>query len=431
MMLDEAVTGGNKYAEIPMDDLKAFVNDFPALLWRIEITRSRIEFLNDYSIDKLGDDTRLFLKNIKFRNKILLDEDAHLLEGFMESVKEGVTASTVFRVHNREGGVVWLKLTGATNSRDPRYYYGYLLDVTDTVRVIRSIVDKDVELQIMIEDSDTPVLLVDVDDGSVLKANGKMADLFGRSCKELEKGVFCDLLTRSMNKVALRMCEEVPFSRKWIGKLEYLTAKGVVVAETVVRYVVYDGRKFLRVALLNPELVQQAVDTVGLSEPGSDFFLAKAMEGVDDIGEIMHLALESHMIDGKYDGIMFSDIQKRRNKVVVYGAGEPFETMPQGEVFSYKGTIAEDIERYGLDHLVVDDTQDSIKPIDWALFIPRGIRSYFAKPYYVRGALRTVLIICSTEPSRFSGRGEGAFDSLFEPMANAAKAWRRQKRQGG
>ncbi len=430
MMLDEAVTGGKKYADIPIDDLKAFVNDFPALLWRIEITRSRIEFLNDYSIDKLGDDTRLFLKNVKFRSKILLEEDAHLLDGFMEAVKEGATASTVFRVHNRAGGVVWLKLTGATNSRDPRYYYGYLLDVSDTVRVIRSIVDKDVELQIMIEDCDTPVMLVNVDDGSVLKVNAKLVELFGGSSKNLESRKFCELLTKSMGKAARRMREEVPFSRKWTGKLEYLTSKGVVVAETIVRYVVQGDRRFLRVALLGPELLQQTADVDGISEPGEGFSLSKAIQGIGDIGEIMRSALESNMIDGKYDGIMFSDIQMRKNKVVVYGAGDPFDTMPQGEVFSYKGTIAEDIERYGLDHLVVDDTQDSIKPIDWALFIPRGIRSYFAKPYYVRGALRTVLIICSTEPARFSGKPADGFDPLFDPLAEAAKTWRRRKRLG-
>ena len=72
-----------------MDDLKSFVNDFPALLWRIEITRSRIEFLNDHGLDSLGDDARLFLKNLEFRRRILLPEDAHLLDGFMEAVKEG------------------------------------------------------------------------------------------------------------------------------------------------------------------------------------------------------------------------------------------------------------------------------------------------------------------------------------------------------
>ena len=75
--------------------------------------------------------------------------------------------------------------------------------------------------------------------------------------------------------------------------------------------------------------------------------------------------------------------------------------MTQGEKFSYRGTIAEDIARFNLDHLVVDETMDSIKPIDWALFIPHGIHSYYAKPFYMDGELQTVLILCSTEPERF------------------------------
>jgi len=430
MMRDDIVAGSNKYTDLPIDDFKAFINDFPALLWRIEITRSRIEFLNEYSIGKLGDDAQLFLKNTDFRNQILLAEDAHLLDGFMEAVKEGKTASTVFRVHDRTGSKVWLKLTGATNSRNPKYYYGYLLDVSDTVRVIRSIVDKDLELQIMIENASTPTLLANAEDGSVLKVNEKMSKLFGRTQDTMERGKLCDLLPSSMSKMVRHMREEVPFSREWTGKLDYCTERGMVTAKTEVHYVVHGDRKLLRVALLNPEIIQKAAKTNGGTECNNDFSLQKAIEGVESMDDIMHTALESPMIDGKYDGVMFSDVQIRKNKVVVFGAGEPFAIIPKGETFSYKGTIAEDIERYGLDYLVVDDTQDSIKPIDWALFIPRGIRSYFAKPYYVRGVLRTVLIVCSTEPGRFSGKPATAFDAFFTPLADAAKAWRRRKRQG-
>jgi hypothetical protein len=69
--------------------------------------------------------------------------------------------------------------------------------------------------------------------------------------------------------------------------------------------------------------------------------------------------------------------------------------MEPGEMYSYEGTIAQDIERFKLDYLIVDDTLDSIKAIDWALFIPKGIRSYFARPFYGRGALRAVMILCS------------------------------------
>ena len=284
-------------------------------------------------------------------------------------------------MRGRNDEVVWLKLTGATNSRDPRYYYGYLLDVADTVRVIKSIVDNDAHLQVMITEADSPALLLDADNGRVIAANSLAEKLFGRSSSEMEQGKLCDLLTKSMTRVAKRMREDVPFSRKWVGKLDYCTPQGRVTAETVVRYVVHDQRKLLRLLLLQPKLAEPIARRNGLLRKNARAAVEQAIEGVDDMAEIMRAALRSPMIDGKYDGVMFSDVQERTNKVVVFGAGDPFDEMPQGETFSYKGTIAEDIARYGLDHLIVDDTQDSIKPIDWALFLPHGIRSYFAKPY--------------------------------------------------
>ncbi|MBI9080356.1 MAG: hypothetical protein JEY79_11530 [Pseudodesulfovibrio sp.] len=430
MMRDEIVAGNNIDINIPIDDFKAFINDFPALLWRIEITRSRIEFLNNHSIGKLGSDAQLFLKNTDFRNKILLSEDAHLLDGFMEAVKEGKTASTVFRVHDRTGSKVWLKLTGATNSCNPKYYYGYLLDVSDTVRVIRSIVDNDMELQTMLEKNSFPALLANAENGSILKVNEKMSSLFGRTPKAMERNKLSELMPRSMNKMIQHIRAEVPFSREWAGKLDYCAERGMITAQTEVQYMMHGDLKLLLIELLNPEIIQKNTNKNNGIDCSKDFSLQKAIEGVESMDDIMHKALESPMIDGKYDGVMFSDVQIRKNKVVVFGAGEPFAIIPKGETFSYKGTIAEDIERYELDHLVVDDTQDSIKPIDWALFIPRGIRSYFAKPYYVRGVLRTVLIVCSTEPGRFSGKEATAFDTFFSPLADAAKTWRRRKRQG-
>ncbi|MUM78859.1 hypothetical protein GKC30_14585 [Pseudodesulfovibrio sp. F-1] len=86
-------------SNIPIKDLRSFVDDFPALLWRIEIARSRIEFLNDHPLPPLGDSARLLLKNKAFRKQMLLPEDAHLLDAFLDAVSQGKTMATVFRVH--------------------------------------------------------------------------------------------------------------------------------------------------------------------------------------------------------------------------------------------------------------------------------------------------------------------------------------------
>lgn len=124
----------------------------------------------------------------------------------------------------------------------------------------------------------------------------------------------------------------------------------------------------MRISFNNSEL-SKPYDTER-SENDKRFSLDKALEGRNDVAEIMDTALQSPMISDRYDGIMFSDVQVRRNKVIVYGADIPFKSMPQGETFPYKGTIAEDVVRYELDHLVVDDTQDSIKPIDCPFLSP-------------------------------------------------------------
>ena len=109
-----------------------------------------------------------------------------------------------------------------------------------------------------------------------------------------------------------------------------------------------------------------------------------------NLASILGQALEHPNINKCCNAIMLSDVHPRTNKVFVTGAGTPLADMPPCEEFSYRGTIAEDIDRFNLDHLIVDETMDSIKPIDWALFIPRGIRSYFAKPFYEGKTLRTV-----------------------------------------
>ena len=92
---------------------------------------------------------------------------------------------------------------------------------------------------------------------------------------------------------------------------------------------------------------------------------------------------------------------------------------------SLSNSLAENIDRYGLDHLIMEDTFSSIKAIDWALFIPHGIRSYFAKPFYERKTMRSVLIICSTERNRFSESAIHRYALLNAPFLKGLKNWRR------
>lgn len=304
-------------ANISDQELLCFVDDFQALLWRVEIPRSRIEILNEFVIEGLGEDTSLFMKNISFRDELLLPGEKGRVDAFFDKMKERKSASTVFRVINKSGVLMWLKLIGTRSSCDPNYYHGTLSDVTDTAAVVTRIAEE-----------------------------------------ELVEGA----------QVVLK--EDKP---------------AAVVVPTGTQY------------------------EINISESLTAMY------------EQLHK--QEHI-----DGLLFSDVQTRKNKVSVYYSGKVFEGAVQGEIYPYKGTIAQDIERYNLNYLIVDDTLDSIKPIDWALFVPRGIRSYYAKPYYVRGVLRSVVIVCSKKTARFKDKLIDSYDDILEPFMKVARPWRRQDR---
>ena len=128
---------------------------------------------------------------------------------------------------------------------------------------------------------------------------------------------------------------------------------------------------------------------------------------------------------GELDGLLFSDIQSHKGQVVVYGAGPAFRELRWGAEHAYEGTIAQDIERFGLRSLTVEDTLDSIKSIDWVLFAPHGIRSYFAKPFYTEQGLHAILILASLRPGSFGADAETRFASLMGPFERLIGAWRK------
>ena len=89
-----------------------------------------------------------------------------------------------------------------------------------------------------------------------------------------------------------------------------------------------------------------------------------------------------------------------------------------------KAPSRENIDRFKLDHLIVENTFASIKAIDWALFIPHGIRSYFAKPFYERRTIRSVLILCSEQNNHFSTAHLEEYSLYYMPFQKALKNWR-------
>jgi hypothetical protein len=139
-------------------------------------------------------------------------------------------------------------------------------------------------------------------------------------------------------------------------------------------------------------------------------------------------ALIEHQPPGKItDSVLYSHISSSRDIVIVWGVGEPFRNLGEGARFPYEGTIAENIDTYHLPYLIVENTLESIKPIDWALFIPSGVQSYLAVPFYEEGILKTVLIFCSRKAHAFQESHYRLYTCLYESFAEFLPEWRNRK----
>jgi hypothetical protein len=411
-----------------VEDILSFMNDFPALLWRIEIARSRIEFLNNNYVISHGVDGKLLLKNIRYRNEVVVPDDAYLLNVFMDSVKKGKTSAVVFRVRCPDDQTAWIKITGATNTWDPRYYYGFLLNVTDTVEQIKALLNTDVNIQSLVDETETAAVVLDCPSHKVLCCNVAACTLFEMNRDELVGRHLFDLCRESVKTAVEHMLEQVVVAHKWQGKLDFYQSgkRSYFTSETAARHMSCGGRRLLRLKFVNPKIGRGRSRT---SRPVHDDSgrqrLVRDLSNVHaDINAILRVALDSEFMSERHDAIMFSDVHVRRNQVFVYCASNRPMELQQGQKFPYVGTIAEDINRYGLSHLAVDDTEESIKPIDWALFVPQGIRSYFARPFFSRGVLRTVLVICSHRPHSFAGAAAQDFDDMLDPVNDAVRMWR-------
>lgn len=421
--------------ELSREDLLAYVASFPALLWRIEIARSRIEFLSHRQLPVLADRSSLFMKSPAFRKSLILPEDLRYVETFMNAIRRGEDAEAIVRVPDASGEVLWLKLAGWMNAADQRYYVGYLMDVSTRANEIKCIIEREADLMLMLELSESPVALFDLATGKILAQNEAACKLFLYSAEEFRKLSLPELYHQGMTLMFQKLRREIAQLKVWEGRALFRRKdhRGFA-ADARVRLLDYRGQTLLRVSwtkveeeLQDPLAVQRAAGREAAERLGRE--LETQLAGQSDMERILHIYLKTQLPGLRYDSVLFSDIHGKKNRVFVYFAGECFRGMPQGEMFPYEGTIAQDIERFQLDSLMVDDTLESIKAIDWALFIPRGVRSYYAKPFFERGVLRSVLVLCSLRPGQFPGEPLPEYEAIFAPFRRAVQSWRAAQRR--
>ena len=417
------------------EELIDFINAFPALLWRIDLVKNKIEYLNAYRIEGLGANSGLLLQNSELRREVVVEEDIYLIEEFMQSVRKAETAATLFRLKSDGGPARWIKLTGVSNPRTPRYYIGYMLEATQTAHIVQAISESDAELEAMIELTETPALLIDPLEKTITAHNAAARDTFQYKPVEFNGLGFSEIYDPDSDRLVQRIYEELTFTRKWEGRLVFRRKnRSVFSGDVTMRRLFLKGRRLYRVSIHGIHVNEQGVNgSSNLSQeatPAQEALrlqsqrLIKKISPVKNITHALQIMLDDQWGENRFDAIIFSDIYAKKNRVVVYTAGGPFKSLPQGDTYAYEGTIAENIDRFKLDYLIVENTFASIKAIDWALFIPHGIRSYFAKPFYERRVIRSVLILCSEHNNYFSAAHLDTYALYDAPFLKALKNWR-------
>ena len=383
---------------VKQETAAAWASHFPGIIWTIDVPRSRLEIIKNWRHPDLGENTALLLKNAPFRYKNILAEDHLQLIEFWEAMAAGIPASALFRLSAKPRN--WLFLQGWPDDEVNWFYHGTLQQAPEYILPEGDGADGE-HWPLCRSVAKYPVLLVDPASGTVVARNQEALALLGsdpaKTCLPFES-----LVPRGAAATVRLALETAIAEGVWGGALTLKLPSGLMVnSEMRLTAAPAGNRRLVRLSFLNIAGQKRPAGDRRRPVPGSPAdALVRAVSRASSLREALNLMLASHEPHA-FDGIIYSDIHADKGHVTVYGAGKPCADM-WNQTFAYEGTIAQNIERHGLNYLVVNDTLDSIKSIDWVLFVPRGIRSYFARPFYRQNRLRAVLILCSVHPGAFS-----------------------------
>ncbi|MDJ0932885.1 hypothetical protein [Breoghania sp.] len=370
----------------------------PAVIWRADLVENKIDFLNNHVIWGLDDDVGQLLQDPTVAEKMLAADDHSVFERFQKRLHQNQPVSEVLRARGRDGVMRWLYILGSPDPERSFCYVGLLADCTSLANAILRR-GSHAGLAEHLELFSNPVFMVHVGTGEVVATNGATRRRFGIDLRSRQI-LLDDLLGDNAEAYLRDIYEQLLFDLSWNGLLEIRTATGDTLACTArVRAYDRDGRHLLWFSL-----------TPRVHAPPEDMFRRPALPkdcerrlaAATSLDDLLNVIVDYQPEPGRVDAALMSQIFISRGQVVVTGVGEPFNDLHENHTHSYAGSIAENIVLYNLDHLIVSDTSKNIKPIDWALFIPRGIRSYFAVPFFYKQVLRDVVILCSTAPSAFA-----------------------------
>ena len=404
-----------------MQSVPATLNKMKMLFWRLDLSKRSFINLNECSVEVLGLENYRFFKDRAYRERLVFPDDRVLVDRAMTSFKERVPVRAVFRVQC-DNTIYWFKLTGWPTS-DYRYYEGAVEEITEHIIWLKNIFDQQDQRLLHVAEENYPVALFSAQGQKLLDANNLFQRLLGI---DLSSGVKyrLDALIEGDLKLP-QIIENLLVDRRVVLEL-FLPAGNAARLKALCQfeYFIHDGQGYIRLAVIEP--VNQStgaspkIEKTVIKQKVSQ--LCAALAQCDSIDSMLECIYQEQGLFPAMDVVMFSDIYARKNKVFVYSKGYMQDPLEPGSQFPYTGTIAENIEKENLEYLIVDDTQSSIKAIDWMLFVPKGLSSYVAKALYVRGAMRTVLILCSKNKNAFS-------ENQIPDVTAIAKAFHQQLKQ--
>jgi len=399
--------------------LTGALEGIPALFWRLDIVKNEIVFLNDHAVVGLTESIPLVLKDLRHARQVVLEQDMDRFFCCLNKIRKQQAASALVRIKNDEGFFRWIVILSMPDPESLSGTIGLLADCTDLMdTALTSGWGSNLAEKIAL--IDLPVVLARFTDQRIVMANPAAQAAFGCDLARESGLVLEDFLAAGSLEQLPMVIENLIFTGHWNGPLTVLDGQGeLVFCECRIRAYAREGENLLWLVLTPQETAGEEGDG-GSGEPGQPApEVVAAFAAATDVRSLLRVLLANQPGAGLADAVMLSRIFITANRVEVTGQGAVFLQTPEGDTYPYEGSIAENIVRFDLDHILVEDTSRSIKPIDWVLFIPRGIRSYYAKPFFKDGILQNVLIFCSTETKRFSSCNIRPYQSLFAAFESA------------
>ncbi len=409
-----------KFIDIEKTDL--FSDNNIGILFQFNLETRNFVFLNGDHIEGINGSVEDLLKSLIRAQEVVVKEDFFKFKIFIEALRNGNEATVIFRVWNSNGLKNWLKASGLPMVSSENVYYGYIRNITNDVDLINGMLEKDLETQVMIQHEEYPVILVDMKNRSIISCNSSAYRLFEYSFREFNDLKFQDIFQPDQNPTFTQIYETCLIDGKWDGDI-LLVKRGNRQFEGTINI----SQLFLR----DKSLMKISIYGIGRSIIGAEeeFFADKEgfklnllakMKKKNSINEILDVMLKNQYNSFIFDAVIYIDLRKKKGKRNLFASGDVINQNQLGIPYDYTG-LTKEILGNKLDFFIIKDTMKSTNPIDWAFFIPYGIRSYFVKPFFHGAKLTSLLILCSTETNRFTKQETHLYDLYFPTFFKAVK----------